>query len=348
LRRVGMGRRAGWVLAAWLLAAMIGAALPATALAATSAAPRTSQSGCTHPVLVLSAMPLELSPLVAAAKLVPAATVHVGGRVFYVGTLAGNPVVMAMTRIGVANAEQATTDAMEHFHCSFKAVVFSGVAGSTYDIGDVAIPARWTLDGGKSWLAQNPRLYKIATGLAGAKKVRLTQNLPAGDPACACVGPDVATPVHLPNPVQVRIGGVGETTDPFGGYAVPCLPGGGDIAGCEPCMLEGNPTYDGSDFAGRAPAVLTPGFVEALFSSNTSSGANVVASDEETAGVATVAARFHVPFLGIRAVSDGAGDPLHLPGFPAEFFVYRQLAANNAAAVTIAFLKDFAYATGRR
>jgi nucleoside phosphorylase len=55
-----------------------------------------------------------------------------------------------------------------------------------------------------------------------------------------------------------------------------------------------------------------------------------------------VATRYKVPFLGIRAVSDGAGDPLHLPGFPAQFFVYRQLAGNNAAAVTIAFLQVWA------
>ncbi|MCU1427209.1 MAG: hypothetical protein JWL83_1209, partial [Actinomycetia bacterium] len=37
--------------------------------------------------------------------------------------------------------------------------------------------------------------------------------------------------------------------------------------------------------------------------------------------------------------SDGRGDPLNLPGFPWQFFAYRQLAGNNAAAVTIAFLK---------
>jgi hypothetical protein len=49
-----------------------------------------------------------------------------------------------------------------------------------------------------------------------------------------------------------------------------------------------------------------------------------------------------VPFLGIRAVSDGQGDPLHLPGFPFQFFVYRQLAGNNAAAVTVAFLRTWA------
>jgi len=38
-------------------------------------------------------------------------------------------------------------------------------------------------------------------------------------------------------------------------------------------------------------------------------------------------------------VSDGGGDPLGLPGFPVQFFYYRQLAADNAALVTAAVLK---------
>ena len=66
------------------------------------------------------------------------------------------------------------------------------------------------------------------------------------------------------------------------------------------------------------------------------------AQDEETAAAALSARAHGVPFLGIRAVSDGGGDPLHLPGFPAQFFVYRQLAADNAAAVTMAFLRRWA------
>lgn len=53
-------------------------------------------------------------------------------------------------------------------------------------------------------------------------------------------------------------------------------------------------------------------------------------------------------FIGFRAASDGpsggptdayGGDPLMLPGFPSQFFLYRQLAANNAATVTLAFLQ---------
>jgi nucleoside phosphorylase len=320
-------------------------AAPLSAQADTVRSTGQSHAGCQHPVLILSAMPLELSPLVAAAKLDPAKTVRVDGRVFYVGALAGNPVVMAMSRIGVVNAAQATTDAIKAFRCSFRAIVFSGVAGSRDNIGDVTVPTRWTLDHGKTWLAQDSRMYKVASRLAGAGKVKLQRSLPTGDPACACEGPSVATPVTLPNPPQVRPGGSGYTTDPFGGYSVPCVPGGGDIAGCEPCVLQGDPAYDAQDFANRAPKDMSASFIEAVFAANSGpSDDNVVASDEETASVATVARHYHIPFLGIRAVSDGAGDPLHLPGFPSQFLAYRQLAANNAAAVTITFLQSWTYA----
>jgi nucleoside phosphorylase len=66
--------------------------------------------------------------------------------------------------------------------------------------------------------------------------------------------------------------------------------------------------------------------------------------DMETAAVFKVAAANHVPYIAFRAVSDGKGDPLNLPGFPYQFFVYKQLAADNAASVTQAFLS----AWGRR
>src|SRR5690606_8369751 len=63
-----------------------------------------------------------------------------------------------------------------------------------------------------------------------------------------------------------------------------------------------------------------------------------VAVDMETAAVAQVAAEHGLRFIAFRAVSDGANDPLGLPGFPAQFFAYYPLAARNAAAAVAAFL----------
>jgi hypothetical protein len=40
-------------------------------------------------------------------------------------------------------------------------------------------------------------------------------------------------------------------------------------------------------------------------------------------------------------MSDGPGSPLPLPGYPFTFLVYKQIAADNAAIVTQAFLQDW-------
>jgi nucleoside phosphorylase len=64
-----------------------------------------------------------------------------------------------------------------------------------------------------------------------------------------------------------------------------------------------------------------------------------IESDDETGAVGAVANSHQVPFIGFRGISDGSPDPLMLPGFPAQFVVYDQLAADNAAAMTLAFVR---------
>ncbi|WP_162824507.1 5'-methylthioadenosine/S-adenosylhomocysteine nucleosidase, partial [Escherichia coli] len=78
------------------------------------------------------------------------------GHSFYVGTLAGAPVVLALSGIGLLNAEATTKTALATFRCGkapgISGVVFSGVAGGKSNIGDVTVPARWAFKGGKTWL----------------------------------------------------------------------------------------------------------------------------------------------------------------------------------------------------
>jgi nucleoside phosphorylase len=290
---------------------------------------------------VLSAMPLELYPLIHAASVDPANTVRVNDRTFYVGRLAGNDVVLAMTGIGLVNAAETATAAFEHFRCHFRGAVFSGVAGSNTNIGDVNVPQRWSMDAGKSWLAPDAKMFATARAVRDAKRFTLAQDVPVGDAACACPGADANTPVHLPYVPQMHVGGTGMSADTFGGHPVPCVPGGGDMEGCEPCLAPGSTPTDAANFAANAPPLADATFLEAMLAPSQST-TPIAAQDEETASVATVAKQYGVPFLGIRAVSDGNGDPLGLPGFPAQFFVYRQLAANNAATVAIAFLQAWA------
>jgi adenosylhomocysteine nucleosidase len=59
----------------------------------------------------------------------------------------------------------------------------------------------------------------------------------------------------------------------------------------------------------------------------------------ETAAIGREALARQVPFIAFRATSDGAEDPLMLPGFPAQFFAYYRLAAQNAAEASAAFLE---------
>ena len=303
---------------------------------------------CTERVLVLSAMPVELAPLLAQTRVEK--TVTVAGRDFYVGRLGATPVVLALTGIGPVNATNVTRAALSGLNCSnaghFKAVVFSGVAGGDY-IGDVIVPFRWTADAGRHFVAADRGLLATAARVARSRP-SLEQQAPAGDPACGCVtSADAVKTVAVTHPPRIEIGGAGQTTDPFSGRALPCVPGGGDVFGCVPCLLQEQAARDLTKLATGATAFADPAFL-AGYSAPAEDAKHYVAEDEETAAVGKVAAMHRVPFLGIRAVSDGGGDPLGLPGFPVQFFYYRQLAADNAARVTTAVLTSLQPAGARK
>lgn len=303
-------------------------------------APADAATPCDHDrTLVLSAMPIELAPLIAAAG--PVQTVTRGGRDYTFGRLGGHDVVMALTGIGPVNARHNTRQALRDLRCDgrpmVRSMVFSGVAGGAH-IGDVVVPSRWTLDAGKHYVGVDRRLLAAARTAAGGH-VALERSAPAGDPACTCaVDPDTVGTVSVDGRPRMLVGGDGETTDPFGGRALACVPGGGDVFGCEPCPLQKQVTRDASAFAPSVVPFVDPAFFTGYFRPPASPAPHAVAEDEETAAVAAVAAARGLPFIGLRGVSDGGGDPLHLPGFPFQFFYYRQLAADNAASATLALL----------
>jgi nucleoside phosphorylase len=295
--------------------------------------------GCTPRLLVLSAMPSEIGPLLAAATISESVTIN--KHHFYVGTLQGKAVVLGLTGIGMVNADQATRDAFTQFGCGTSAgisgVVFSGVAGGDR-IGDVAVPAEWT--NGTTTRATDSAM--LATATAVAPSVTLTSDVAVGDPACACIDPGLVKPVKLAYTPQVLIGGKGITSDPFGGRRLPCAPNGGDVFGCEPCKMRSHTPPDVAGFATDAAPFLDPNFFFDYFANAPASDPQYKAQDMETAAVAIVADEKHVPFIGFRGVSDGAGDPVVLTeflGFPFQFFMYRQVASDNAAAMTLAFLQ---------
>jgi hypothetical protein len=186
-------------------------------------------------------------------------------------------------------------------------------------------------------------LATVRQAIAGAP-VPLEQSTPTGDPACICPAPpNVVTPVRVTHKPQVEVGGDGLSMDPFGGRALPCTPGGSDVFGCVPCRETNTQaaSQTGRFVSGAVPFV-NPSFFLGYEAASTPPPGTYVEQDMETAAVFQVAATYHVPAIGFRAASDGKGDPLMLPGFPAQFFVYKQLAADNAAATALAFLGAWA------
>ena len=287
-------------------------------------------------LLVLSAFPAELDSLLRHATV--SDTVVIEGRSFMLGELAGNEVILALTGIGLVNAENATRAALGAFTVS--GVVFSGVSGTRFRIGDVMVPARWTEDGGETWIGVSEEMLGVAEDAADA--AALARCAPAGDPACIGVEAGLVELVCLAYQPEIIFGGDGRSSDPFGGREFPCVPLGGDVFGCEACLAPNPPLPDAAGFLENAVPFIDPALLQdfADWSGEATSGLDV--DDMETATVARVAAESGLPFIGFRAASDGQGDPLALPGFPVQFFAYRQLAADNAAAVTIAFLEAWA------
>jgi nucleoside phosphorylase len=297
---------------------------------------------CMPRLLVLAPTPVEIGPLLAHERV--SKTAVIDGRQFFVGKLKGNEVVLALSGIGLVNAEHTTRVAFDNFGCGRRGitgVVLSGTSGGHTYIGDVTVPARWTKDG-KTWSPTDPRMLATAKRVI-AKGVPLLRDAPLGDCACTGADPDAVKPVHMPRAPQILLGGNGRSSDPFQGHPMPCVPQGGDVFGCQPCRAPRVDPNDAARFlAGGAALFADPNFITGYFQAPPSTPAGYETDDMETAAVARVAALKAVPFIGFRSLSDGLGDPLNLPGFPAQFFVYRQYAAENAAAVAMAFLTAWA------
>src|SRR5437870_11375263 len=93
-------------------------------------------------VLILSAYPTEGAKLLAAAAPVTEVGVF-NGRRFFAGTIAGKNVVMGLTGIGLVDADRTTRAVLAYLEDSdvqVKAIVFSGVAGSSYNIETSSSP----------------------------------------------------------------------------------------------------------------------------------------------------------------------------------------------------------------
>lgn len=270
--------------------------------------------------LVLSAFPAEADAVLSHTTLDPDPVVIAGGRHFYLGAIAGQKVIVAMTGIGLVNAADTTAAALARF--GIGAVVFSGVAGGAgrTRIADVAVPARWTLDHGKTFRAVDPGML----GEAGKLSVAMES---------------VVLRIDLRRRPRVVVGGDGCSWDNNNGVAFPCIPNGGDVFGCQPRTAPDRSLRYTGNFRQAAGRWLRSALISNLKIVSSSDPAFDV-TDMETAAAQVVADEHGIPFLGIRGISDGPGDPLRLPGFPFQFVCYKRIAAVNAARVTAAFPRN--------
>jgi nucleoside phosphorylase len=306
-------------------------------------APGVTMDPCEQRTLVLSAFPAESDAVLSHTTLERHPVVVADRRHFYLGSISGKKVIVAMTGIGLVNATETAETAFARFTCassiSVGAVVFSGVAGggARVNIGDVAVPARWTLDKGATFHPVDPGMLAAArTVSVGLESINYL-----GNPICLCKNAPRIKLINLKRQPQLLVGGDGSSSDNNNGQAFPCIPNGGDVFGCQPCSApDRSLLYTGNFFQAAWPW-LKNALISNLNIASTSNPA-FDATDNETAAAQAVADAHGVPFLGIRGISDGAGDPLHLPGFPFEFFFYKQIAAENAAQVTAAFLQSWA------
>jgi nucleoside phosphorylase len=294
--------------------------------------------------MVLTAFPAEADAILARTTLDEDPVVVVDGHHQYLGTLGGKKVIVAMTGIGKRNAADTTETALSHFTSesgtSVDAVVFAGVAGGSgrTEIGDVAVPGRWTYDGGATWHEVDPDMLEAASEL----DVELASTSTIADPACRICGPLARLQlIKLNREPELHVGGDGSTDDNNNGVAFPAIPLGGAIFGPQPLAAPDFSHLFTGNFFGAIGPFIARGVVSNITGFLTDKPPAVDAVDKETAAAQQVTDVHGVPFLGIRGMSDGPGDLLNLPGYPFTFFVYKQIAAENAATVTEAFLTNW-------
>jgi nucleoside phosphorylase len=312
--------------------------------AALSAAPATASTAgpC---VLLLGSYPAEVSANLALMTIDPHQPTTLDGHELYAGTLAGRRVVTGIAGPSPALTGATTTLALKHWKC-INAVVFTGTAGGAgpAQLGDVAVPSRWTGDEGHHYTKIDAQALALAKRTAAQAAKQLGTMAAVNDGPCACEAVvESVKAVPLGRTPRVVVGGNGVT---FGGDSNACYDQGGMLAGCNPCppgstslpalvVLHLTPAQaarsartglvpdavpDVGALARRAPR---PGGTVG------NSSTSYIADDMQTTASLAAARARHVPFIAFRGISDtdSVGNL-----WPFEYLVYQGLAADNAAA----------------
>ncbi len=267
----------------------------------------------------MTAMPIELEPLLAAAEV--RETVTLNGRTHHLGTLEGVPVILTSFGISMVNASMGAQVALSEFDIS--AIVVSGIAGGASPeirIGDVSVPARWSqyqehvfTDSSRTGWRRGWRNEELGSfGMMYPQRVWATR--PEGTP----------DDEHLKLWFDADPDLLAGVQSAAGELALERCNGSGDCVEYDPAVLVGGNGVSGPTFVDDA---AYRDWVWETFEPD--------AFDMETAAIGHVAYANGVPFIGIRSISDMAG------ANPKENRVesFAPIAARNAAAVARALLR---------
>jgi hypothetical protein len=207
---------------------------------------------------------------------------------------------------------------------------------------------------GASYSPVSSAALVVAQEIAGEASPQLSASASIDDGPCLCQGNVHSIQVvPLLRTPHVVVGGYGTT---YGGNSLTCSADGGMLEGCNPC-----PPGSGASLTNvtiglgaisttqeaRAMSVMAargqlipgawsslahasppaPGVRVPAALASSSSGTTYAADDEQTTGAQQAANALNVPFIAFRGISDttAVGNL-----WPFEYFVYQQLAADNA------------------
>lgn len=270
-------------------------------------------------IAILSAFDAELTTLLEATRVT--GTRVVNGRTHYLGTLAGHDVVLMLSGFSMVNAAMTTQALLDRSNIS--AIVFSGIAGGvnpSLNVGDVTVPAQWGNYQEQLFARETPN------GFAPARVT--TPFAPFG--------------MMFPQGTSVTVRGArADSLERRFWFAVDsaALATVQRIApriALRRCVSESSCLAHTPRVVAGGNGVSGPTFVDnAAYREWVWATFRADALDMESAAVAVVAYENRVPFIAFRSLSDLAGGNAG----PNEVRVFGQLAAENAAAVVIAYLE---------